>query len=397
MRVGVLGSRNFRLVWTASMISGLGSWMLVIAAPFQVFHLTGSTVATGLTLAIESLPAMLVGPFAGVLVDRWNRRTAMVVADVVSAAGVALMLLGSTPDRVSLIYLGLLVESLAAMFFRPAARAIVPAVVGNGPALVSANALSAFAAGIVRLVGPVLGTLLLSADGWVLVVGVDVASYLASAVLVAGINVGRARDPVQGGLREIPSQLRDGLRYLAGTPLLRGLLVTSWVYWTANAALTVLLVPFVVRRLGNPGQDIGYLIAALGVGYLIGPVVGRPLIARCATRRVLAIAYAAVGVCFLVLFNAPTLTIAMTAAACSGIPGAIVVIVTSQRMQAVTPDGILGRVGAAFYASDAAAAVAGALLGPALNATTSLGAALNILSVAVLATAPVAAGMLRPR
>jgi hypothetical protein len=57
---------------------------------------------------------------------------------------------------------------------------------------------------------------------------------------------------------------------------------------------------------------------------------------------------------------------------------------------------ILGRVGAAFYASDAAAAVAGALLGPALTATTSLGAALNILSVVVLATAPVAAGMLRP-
>jgi MFS family permease len=396
MKVGVLHNRNFRLLWTGGTISALGSGLLVVATPVQVFHLTGSILATGLTLAIGALPAMLVGPWAGVLVDQWSRKTTMIIADVASTAGVAVMLLGTTAHRVGFIYLGLLIENLAVVFGRPAASAILPAVIGTGAELASANSLSAFAGGALRLVSPPLGTVLLSVGGWGIVVGVDIVSYLAAAVLAAAITLTRATGPPTDafGLREIPRQLHDGLRYLADARMLRGLLVTSWVYWTANAALTALLVPFVVRHLGSPGADIGYLFSGLGVGYLIGSAAGRPLITRRSTRPVLATAYGAVGVGFLALFNAPTLAIATVAAALSGIPGAIVLVLTQHRLQAATPDAILGRVSAVFYASDATAAVAGALVGPALAAATSLGAGLNILSAAVLATALVAAVLL---
>jgi MFS family permease len=423
MSLGVLRDRNFRLLWAGSTISGLGSWLLVVAAPVQAYRLTGSTMAISLTLVLETVPVLLVGPWAGVLADRYSRRATMVAADLLSAAGVALILMGTTPARISFIYAGLLAENTAAAFFQPAARALIPAVVGPGPGLAAANSLSAFTGGAARLIVPPLGALLLAAVGFEGVVGIDVASYLASAAMSAALAgavasasaAGRhaagphAAGPHGGGpdsggpdrggffgLGRATGQLLDGMRYLGRTPLLRGLIMTSWAYWTVNAAGSVLLVPFVVRRLGGQGPDIGYLIAGLGAGYLIGAAASRPVISRYRTRPVLVTAYAAVGVCLAALFNAPTLTAAVIAAALAGIPGAVALVVTQCSVQAAAPDAVLGRVCAAFGASDAAAAIAGALLAPALTAAAGLPATLEILGPALVAVAA-AAMILLPR
>jgi MFS family permease len=400
MAVGILRHRNVRLLWTGSTISALGSWLLVVAVPVQVFQLTGSTLATGLTFAVEALPGILVGPWAGVLVDRWPYRTTMVIANVLSAAGVAVLLLGTTPARVGFVYGGLLAENLAVVFLRPAARAVLPAVVGHGPDLASANALFVFAGGAVRLVGPLLGTVLLSAGGLGVVVGIDVVSYLLSAALVAAVTLSPTpdRDPaaLPHGWRQFPRQFRDGVRYLAGSPLLRGLLVVSWGYLTANAALGVLLVPFLVRRLDDPGQDAGYLLAGLGVGYLLGSAASRRLVLRYSARALIVAAYAAVGLCFLALFNAPTLAVATVAAAVAGVPGAVTLVVTQHRVQVGTPAALLGRVGAVFYTSDAVTGVAGALVAPALTALAGLPATLNLLSASVLVAAAGAAVLVPP-
>ncbi|MGC9667792.1 MFS transporter [Planosporangium sp. 12N6] len=395
--IGVLRNRTFRLLWTGSTVSALGSWLLVVAAPYQVFRLTGSTPATGLALAVEAAPAMLVGPWAGVLVDRVDRRTTMIVADLFSAAGVALVLLGTTPSRLGFVYLGLLAENLAVVFFRPAAQAAVPAVVSGGE-LVAANALTGFAGGAARLLGPPLGTVLLSAGGLGLVVGIDVASYLGSAAATAAVTLPRTRRPAAHpfAARDVVSQLRDGLRHLLTAPVLRGLLITGWAYLTANAALGALLVPFVVGRLARPGQDIGYLLAGLGVGYLAGSAVSRRLIDRFPIRSVVTATYAAVGACFVALFNAPTLLLATVAAAASGVPGAVALVATQHRIQADTPDHVRGRVGAVFYASDASATVAGALLAPALTAVMGLHLGLTVLTGAVVATAVAALVLVSP-
>jgi MFS family permease len=75
--VRTLRNRDFRHLWISGGISGIGSWLLIVAIPFYVFDLTGSTVATGLALALEALPALLIGPWAGVLLDRCNLTRAM--------------------------------------------------------------------------------------------------------------------------------------------------------------------------------------------------------------------------------------------------------------------------------------------------------------------------------
>lgn len=373
--------RDVRRLVTAAAISQLGTWMLLVAVPYQVFQVTGSATATSLALALEALPTIVVGPWAGAAVDRWDRRRVMVAADLLAAAGVALMLAGTTPDRLVLLYAGVLVETFASVFFRPASGALLPSLTGTGPDLAGANAALAFVGGAVRLVGPPLGTLLVSVGGLGLVVGVDVASYLVSAALTAALpRVARSGARVAAGVRA-------GLRLVAGTSLLRGLLATTWVYWTANAALTALLVPFVVRRLHCPGQDVGYLFSGLGVGYLVGSALARRVVLRYPTRTVLTVCYLGVGGCFLLMFGAPTLAVAVVGAALSGVPGSVASIAVRHRVQVDVDGGALGRVGAAFAGSDALAAVAGAALAPVLVAAAGLPATLTACSVLVLAAA----------
>jgi len=424
VRTAILRHRDFRLLWAAGTVSGLGSWLLVVAVPAQLYRLTGSPAATGTALAVEALPAMLVAPWAGVLVDRWDRRATMVAADLCAAAGVALMLLGTSPGRLPAVYAGLLVENVAVAFGVPAARAVLPAVAGTGEALAAANAVSAFAAGVVRLVGPPLGTLLLSTGGLPAAAGVDAATYLVSAALLVRLRlpagtrpavrpasapvtaaepvaatapVTAARTPGAAPVRQAGRELRDGWRLLAGTPTLRALLFATWAFWAANAVATALLVPFVAARLGRPGADVGYLVSGLGVGYLAGAAVSRPALARHRPQALLAGAYALIGAGFLVMFNAPGLVAAAVAAVCVGVPGAVALVATRYALQAGTPDPVLGRVSAAFYASDALAAVTGGLLAPALTAALGLAGTLNACGVAVLAVAAATARSARHR
>ncbi|MEV0221995.1 MFS transporter [Streptomyces sp. NPDC050704] len=388
-----LKNSSFRLLWTSSTVSGLGSWLLVVALPFHVFQLTGSPAATGLTLALEALPALLIGPWAGTLLDRWNPVRAMWLADLASAGAVALILLADDAADVWLIYVAVLGESVATTVCRPAARALTPAVLGTGPELVTANALNALTGSVLRLVVPPLGALLLAGPGITSVLLVDIASYLVSAVLIAG--VGRripSRTPPEGErntLAGLAAELRAGLTCVIRTPSLRGPLAANGVFLTANAALTVLLVPFVTGHLNAPGYTVGYLVSGLGAGFIAGSAVSRRVIARFSTRHILGTAQLANGAAYFALFNAPNLPTAIAAAALIGLPGSILLITVETHIQRTAPPTMLGRIGAIFFSVDSLAAVVGALCAPALVATLGLTPALNTISALALTAVPV--------
>ncbi|MDT7783926.1 MAG: hypothetical protein QOF58_2345, partial [Pseudonocardiales bacterium] len=135
-------------LWAGRAVSLLGSWLLVVAVPAHMYAITGSVFATGATLAAEYLPVLLLGPLAGVLVDRWDRRQVMIAADLFRATAVTTLLIG-TPTA---IYVAVVAESVGAVVFRPAAQAHVPAVVGPDR-LAVANSWNATTDGVVRLAG----------------------------------------------------------------------------------------------------------------------------------------------------------------------------------------------------------------------------------------------------
>jgi len=276
--------RDFRLLWSARLVSALGTWLLVIAVPAFVLQLTGSLMAAGLTLAAEYLPVLLLGPLAGVLTDRWDRRRLMIATDLFRAGAVGLLLLVGSADRVWIVYLALAAESAGSMFFRPALQAHTPAVVGTGPALSGANALNALIDGTVRLLGAPLGAAVMVWFGYRALVLGDVASYLVSAMVIACTS--RAHAVLAGTmttLRQIAADMSEGWRRLHGERMSRRLLPITVIFLAANASLSALLVPFAVTELGGR-QQAGLVVSALGVGFLVGTPVIRVLLNRVQPR-----------------------------------------------------------------------------------------------------------------
>ncbi|GAA2558228.1 hypothetical protein GCM10010435_31510 [Winogradskya consettensis] len=390
--IEALRVRDFRLLWVARFVSLLGTWLLVVGVPAQVFELTGSVAATGFTVAVQFLPPVVLGPFAGVLADRWDRRRLMIGADLLRGVAVVLLLLAQEPGDVWLVYVALLVESVGTVVFRPAAQAHTPAVVGTGTALSSANSLNAVSDGIVRLVGAPAGGVLFAWAGFELLVWLDAGTYVVSAVavLMTARLVAPATRRARGGIRE-------GLRFLLAEPTARALLLVTTVFLGANAVLSALLVPYGMTVLGGSAAT-GLVMSALGVGFLLGAPLIRVLVERVAPGWLLGGALGVTGCGFVLFFSggATGLVVVVVAAVLIGVAGSTALGVTQTTLQRVTPDEVLGRTSAAMFTGEAAATFAGALAGPGLAAALSVSTAAYIAGGAT-AAAGVLAVVLIPR
>ncbi|MFI7643502.1 MFS transporter [Nonomuraea sp. NPDC049400] len=365
--------RDFRLLWTARSIAALGTGLLDVAIPAHIYAVTGSVLATGLSLAFRYLPALLLGPFAGVVADRWDRPRIMITTDLIHALAISIALLAQTPETIWLIYAAMLGQGTATVIFRPAAQAHTPAIVGTGPLLSSANALGAFTTGVVGLSAPPIGGLLFATSGIDVVIGAAITASLLSAIAIARTTT---RSRAHSRAQNVLADLIRGLRHLRRASTTRALLATNSVYLLANAALTALLIPFAVTNLGGSLQ-VGYLLSALGLGFLLGAPISRKLIDRSSARTTLALSQALVAGAFFLMFNASSLPIALTAAVLLGLPGVTVVVVTQTWLQRATPKPLLGRVSSAFLTIEAATSMAGAFAGPAMSQLTALPLALN--------------------
>ena len=186
--------RDFRLLWAGGLISSLGSWLLTLAIPTHIFLVTGSLRATGLTVAAEYLPLLVLGPVAGVFADRWDRRRLLIGTNLFCAGAVAVMLLGTAPGRYWVLYAALIAENAGVVLNTPAWQARTPAIVGTGQLLSSANALNSASSGTVRLIGGPLGGVLLAVWGARWLIGIDAASYLLSAAAMF-MTSATAREP----------------------------------------------------------------------------------------------------------------------------------------------------------------------------------------------------------
>lgn len=356
--------RDFRLLWGGGIVSSLGSWLLILAIPAHVFLVTGSLRDTGLTLAAEYLPLLVLGPVAGVFTDRWDRRRLMIATDMFRAGAVAVMLLGTSPGRYWVLYVALIAENSGFVLFTPALQARIPAIVGTGPLLSSANSLNSVSSGAVRLIGGPLGGILLTAFGVKWLICADVVSYLLSAVaLFLTSRPDGERPDHRVTIADVARDLIEGVRVLRGQPVARALLPVTVIFLGANASLSAVLIPFGIQRLGG-SEHTGFLLACLGVGYLLGGPLIRLLLDRAQPRSLLTASLTATAAAFFLLFTSSSLSSALPAAVAIGIFGSMSVVVPQTTLQRVIPNAALGRVGAVFLTGEAAATLAGAPTGP---------------------------------
>lgn len=365
--LAMLRNRDFLLLWTGQLLSNAGGWLLLVAVPYRVFQLTGSPAATGFAFVAGSVPSLVLGPIAGILVDRWDRRRTMLAVDLGRAASILPLLLVQRPDQVWIAYAALLVESALGQLFDPAAQALVPAMVGRGPKLAPANALLAVVSAVSRLVGASFGGIVFAAWGLGVLVSIDAATYMASAASlfllrwrpVAATELSRS----DRSLRGAGVELIQGLRHLIANASLRGLLIVAMTFIAANGAFTALLVPYIRLQLHGEAAALGLLLAATGVGFLAGAPIGPALLRVAGLRITMTSSLLAAGIGFLLWFNTIRIELALTMAAVSS--AAVIVFFIGRRthMQALTPDPLVGRISAAFLTAEAAAMLAGTALG----------------------------------
>jgi predicted MFS family arabinose efflux permease len=381
--------RDFRLLWGGGLISSLGSWLLILAIPAHIFLVTGSLRDTGLTLAADYLPLLLLGPVAGVFTDRWDRRRLMITTDLFRVGAVAVMLLGIAPGRCWVLYVAMIAESSGYVLFTPALQARTPAVVGTGTLLSSANSLNAVTDGTVRLIGGPLGGILLTAYGIRWLICADALSYLLSAAALFGTSRPDGERPDHKvTIGEVARDLIEGVNVLRNQPVARALLPAAVIFLAANASLSAVLIPFGVQRLGGSEQT-GFLLSCLGVGFLAGAPVLRALLDRVQPRTLLTASLTGTAVAYLLLFTSSSLATALPAAAAVGMFGSMSLVIPQTIMQRVIPNAVLGRVSAVFLTGEAAATLTGAVAGPCIAQAAHLtgvaaAASLTTLSAAAL-------------
>jgi MFS family permease len=368
MRAGwaLLRRRDFRLLWAGGLVSETGDWFLLVGLPVWVLELTGSSLVTSTVFLVGLLPSLVVGPLAGVLVDRWDRRRTLVVVSLAQAGFLLPLLTVDGRDRLWVVYLVMAVEAALAQLNDPARNALVPALVARHD-LVGANALIALNGNLARLVGSPLGGVLVEVAGLPgLVIG-DAASFLLGAALLALVRpAGRARPAPSpagghaavhrsGPSRGVLGEWVDGLRVVIESRELRWGLVVDGLAAVAQGIFMVLFVLFVARELGGDGAEVGLLRGVQAVGGLAGGALVVGLARRLEPGRLLGSSLLAFGLISLAIWNGPALTTSgwlyLVLFMAAGIPGIGFLTGLTALVQERAPDAYLGRVLATFLGS----------------------------------------------
>lgn len=261
----LLQNRSFLRLFAAQLTSLVGSGVTSIALAAFAYELVGSdaTVVVGTALTLRILAFVLLSPVAGVVADRVDRKRLLVAADLIRVA-----LLGAFPfvKTVGQIYLLIFAVNAATAFFTPTFEAMLPQVAGLRQ-YTRAVSWSRIALALEAALGPLLAGLLIATVGVRWTFWVDGATYLASALLVLGAVVPRARLAAAIFLwGELVPQITHGTRVLLREPALRKALVLHFAEAVAGAIAIVTSIAYVrdVLERGNVGFAV--VMAAVGVG-----------------------------------------------------------------------------------------------------------------------------------
>jgi Na+/melibiose symporter-like transporter len=367
--VHALRRRDVRRLLAAGLVSTTGDWILRVGLVYRVYVLTGSTVVSAFLLLASFVPQVLLGSFAGVFVDRWDRKRTMVVSNLLLAGGLLPLLAVSSADRVWIVYAVLAFEGSVQQFFAPAEQAMLPCLVDDAH-LVTTNALNGQTRDLSRLLGGAIGGVVVVAGGIVALTLIDVASFLVSASLIARISAGAAEPgTADEDVARVPAALfaewRDGLRVTTHHRVLRIIGVFLLVTSLGEGIMGTLFAPFVRTVLHGSGQEYGVIASIQAVGGIAGGLVAASLGDRVRASRLFGWGAVLFGAIDLAMFLYPLVFVSVwPAAVCMlvvGMPGALSLAGTMTLLQRNANDSHRGRVFGALGAVEGVAVVLGTL------------------------------------
>lgn len=338
----VMGS-GFRWLLSSTAAGSLGDGIAATALPLLLVGLTTSPALISLLQVAAGLPWLLFGLHAGALVDRFDRRTVLWVADAVRAsfATVLVGLVAFHLVTVTALLLVAFLDGAATVFFRSAAPTLIPTLVEQDDLLRANSQVQTAAVATDGFVGPSLGGMLYSLA--------SVLPFVAQSIsmLVSVMCLRRLPSPAaatRAGSRSVNADIREGIRFVLTDTTIRALVVTSCLLAASTGMLQSVLVLHTVVTLAAPKSSYGFLFTIFATGYLAGTWITPRLRNQFQARTCLIIAAAVGTVSLTLIAAAPTIYAAGVGMGLLGIGSMIYNVTATTTRQQRTPAPLLGRI-----------------------------------------------------
>ena len=351
--IHVLRQRNFALLWTGGLISLMGDRVLMVALPFFVYEETGSTFASAVVVAAELLPRLLFGSLAGVFVDRWDRKTVMVLASIGQGLVILPLLLVPSSSSMWIVYLVSFLQVTLAMFFGPAENALLPLLVGEED-LLPANSLNALNNNLARLIGPPVGGVILATWGLPGVVLFDSLTFVIAGLMILVI---RSRDARSLPREAIPlmevetpknagfwKEWREGINIVRLNRVVTILFITVVLLNFGGIMIDPMAAPYIVDVVKAGPEVFGWLVTVQAVGGILGGLLAGKVGQRMDTASLYGWSELVLGVIIFIRYNIPYLPVLFVMTFLIGLPAALGAAALDTLFQQKVPNSHLGRI-----------------------------------------------------
>jgi MFS family permease len=344
-----LKHRNYRLFFSGQSVSLIGTWITRIATSWLVYRLTNSALLLGLVGFCGQIPTLLLAPFAGVVIDRWDRHRILVWTQVLSALqslALAVLALSGTITVERVLFLQI-VQGVINAFDTPARQAFVVQMIEDRADLPNAIALNSTMVNGSRIIGPSIGGIIIAlvGEGWCFMI--DAISYVAVIGSLLAMRVTRTAPRTSS--ESILGELRTGFRYVTGFPPVRTALILLAIVSAMGMPYTVLMPMIASQVLHGGPHTLGFLMTATGVGAVAGALYLASRTTVLGLGRVMVVATLAFGLGIIGFGLARSLWIALLLLPIAGAGFMVEMASTNTILQTITQEHLRGRV-MAFYA-----------------------------------------------
>ena len=344
-----LQHRNFRLFFGGQSISLVGTWITRVATSWLVYRLTGSELLLGVAGFAGQIPTLIITPFAGVLVDRHDRRRILLWTQAGSLVQSALLAVLTFTDIITvkqIIWLQV-VQGVINSFDTPARQAFVSEMVEDRRDLPNAIALNSSMVNGTRIIGPSIGGLLIAAfgEGWCF--ATDAISYVAVIASIVAMRV-RPRAHQEAAEMHLLEELHHGWKYVFHSIPIRSALLLVAIVSTAGTPYTVLMPAIAAQVLHGGPNTLGLLMTGTGVGALTGALYLAQRESVVGLGRIIMWASAVFGIGLVVFSLTTSLWPAFLVLAIAGCGFMIQLAATNTILQTIVEERLRGRV-MSFY------------------------------------------------
>jgi MFS family permease len=363
-----LSHRNYRLFFGGQSVSLIGTWITRVATSWLVYRLTGSELLLGVVGFCGQIPTLVLAPFTGVLVDRWDRHRILVVTQVLSmlqSAALAVLALTGV-ITVTQVLLLQVAQGIINAFDTPSRQAFLVEMVGDRADLPNAIALNSSMVNGSRILGPSIGGVLIAAvgEGWCF--AADAVSYVAVIASLLAMRVRRV--PRVRGETPIWAELSDGLRYVSGFIPIRTALILLAIVSTMGMPYTVLMPVMATDVLHGDAHTLGFLMTATGCGALAGALYLASRRTVLGLGRVITLATLTFGAGLVAFALSRSLALSLALLPIVGAGFMIQMASTNTIIQTIVEERLRGRVMAFYAMAFLGTAPIGSLIGGSLAA-----------------------------